>query len=70
MNKMSAEQIIAELPKLKRQELELVNARVHELLETNTDEQRKFQKPIGEVLLEFAGKAEGLPADYSRAVTH
>jgi hypothetical protein len=67
---MSANEIIAELPKLPRQELERVDARLHELLETSQRDDKMRHKPIGRVLLEFAGKAQGLPADYSTNLDH
>jgi hypothetical protein len=51
---MSAQEIIAELPKLKPEELRLVKAKVDDLARTK-------RKMIGEALLEVAGTAEGLP---------
>ncbi len=56
---MSANEIIEELPKLEPEELRRVKAKVDELTEGWT----LTRKPIGEVLLEFAGQAEGLPSD-------
>jgi hypothetical protein len=56
---MSAQEIIAELSKLDRKELERVDAQLHELLATAKRDGKSRQKPIGKVLLEFAGKAEG-----------
>ena len=67
---MSANEIIAELPKLEREELERVDARLRQLLEAAKRAEISTQKPIGEVLLEFAGKAQGLPADYSTNLDH
>ena len=51
---MSAQEIIAELPKLKPEELRLVKAKVDDLA-------RAKRRTIGEALLEVAGTAEGLP---------
>jgi hypothetical protein len=53
---MSTQDIIAELPKLTRPELEQVDAHLHELL-------RAGRKSWGEALLEVAGSAQGLPPD-------
>jgi hypothetical protein len=66
---MSAQEIIAELSKLDRKELERVDARLHELLAVKR-EGKPRQKPIGKVLLEFAGNAQGLPSDYSINLDH
>lgn len=67
---MSAQEIIAELSKLDRKELERVNARLHQLLVDGKRPAKPSEKPIGKVLLEFAGKAEGLPPDYSANLDH
>ena len=67
---MSANEIIAELPKLQRQDLERVDARLHQLLDATKRGPAAAHKPIGQVLLEFAGKAQGLPADYSTNLDH
>jgi hypothetical protein len=67
---MSASEIIAELPKLDRRELELVNASVEALLQPAPEQPTPRQTPIGQVLLEFAGRAEGLPPDYSANLDH
>ena len=67
---MSANEILAELPKLNREELERLNARLHQLLDRPHPEEKPPGKPIGQVMLEFAGKAEGLPKDYSANVDH
>ena len=53
---MSAQEIIAELPKLKPDEFRLVRAKVEDLAKAN-------RKTIGEALLAVAGTAEGLPSD-------
>jgi hypothetical protein len=60
---MSANEIIAELPKLNRQELEEVDCRVHELLKAS-------KKSVWEGLLEIAGSAQGLPADFAQQHDH
>ena len=51
---MSAQEIIAELPKLKPDELRLVKAKVDDLAKAQ-------RRTIGDALLEVAGTAEGLP---------
>ena len=66
---MSATEIIAELSKLDRHDLELVNARVDALLQSK-QQGNSPQKRIGQVLLEFAGTAKGLPSDYSANHDH
>jgi SHS2 domain-containing protein len=60
---MSAQEIIAELPKLKPEEFRLVQAKVEDLAKTK-------RRTIGEVLLDFAGTAEGLPRDMARNHDH
>jgi hypothetical protein len=66
---MSAQEIIAELSKLDRVELERVDAQLHKLLEP-AQSKTQPQKPLREVLLQFAGKAQGLPPDYSINLDH
>jgi hypothetical protein len=70
LSEMSAQEIIAELSRLDRTELEKVDAQLHELLAEAKRDTKRRQKPIGKVLLEFAGKAEGFPADYSVNLDH
>lgn len=60
---MSAEEIIAELPNLNPDEFRLVKAKVDDLARTQ-------RLTIGNVLLEFAGTAEGLPRDMARNHDH
>jgi hypothetical protein len=67
---MSANEIITELPKLERKDLELVEARLRELLDQGCAQAKESSKAIGEVLLEFAGQAQGLPPDYSTNLDH
>ena len=64
---MSTQQIIAELPKLSRTELEQVDARLHELLRGNG---QTSSKSWGEALQEVAGTAEGLPSDLASNHDH
>jgi len=59
---MSTQDIIAELPKLTRGELEQVDAHLHELLHGRT---AVSQKSWGEALLQLAGSAQGLPQDFA-----
>lgn len=61
---MSANEIIAELRKLNRQELHEVECGLHELLENPS------KQTVWESLLEIAGTAEGLPSDYARQHDH
>jgi hypothetical protein len=58
---MSAQEIIAELPKLSRPELEKVDRELRELLQDNGR-----SKSWGEALLDVAGTAEGLPSDFAK----
>jgi hypothetical protein len=58
---MSAQEIIEELPRLKPEELQRVKATLVEL-------EKRLMPPehtVWDVLLGFAGKAEGLPHDLS-----
>ncbi len=64
---MSANEIITELPKLSRNELEQVDARLRQLLQ---DKRGTDAKSWGEALLELAGTAEGLPADFAHNHDH
>ena len=56
---MSTQEIIAELPKLTRPELEAVEARLQQLLG------RPPVRLWGEAMAEFAGSVHELPADYA-----
>ena len=58
---MSAQEIIAELPTLKPDELRQVQAKLEELGALA----EKSQRSVWEVLREFAGKAKGLPPDFA-----
>lgn len=58
---MSAQEIIAELHRLNRHELEAVDAKLHELLHPSQPSNRHW----GQALAEFAGKVPELPADYA-----
>jgi hypothetical protein len=64
---MSATEIITELPKLTRDELEQVDARLRQLLQ---DKRGASARSWGEALLEVAGTAEGLPADFAHNHDH
>jgi hypothetical protein len=63
---MSAQEIIAELPKLTAAELQRVKAGLAELERQQTLPERS----IWDALLEFAGKAEGLPPDLAENHDH
>ncbi|MDP9290939.1 MAG: hypothetical protein M3O82_01085 [Verrucomicrobiota bacterium] len=60
---MSAQEIIAELRKLKPDDFRLVKAKVDDLA-------RAKVRTIGDALLEVAGTAEGLPRDMARNHDH
>jgi len=59
---MSAQEIIAELSKLRPDELQRVKEKLHEL---ETISQREPRTRWGHALLEIAGTADDLPADLS-----
>jgi hypothetical protein len=61
---MSANDIIAALPALSRNELEKVDGRLHELLEAPKT------ATVWEGLLEIAGTAQGLPPDLAKQHDH
>ena len=67
---MSANESMAELPKLKRKDLERLEAQLHQLLNRPRAGEGRRGKAIGQVMLEFAGRAEGLPEDYSANLDH
>ena len=56
---MSAQEIIAELPKLMPDEFRLVREKMEDLAKTK-------RRTIGEALLDVAGTAEGPPSDMAR----
>jgi hypothetical protein len=58
---MSAQEIIEELPKLKPEELQQVKASLAEL----EKQQGPAKHSVWDAVLEVAGKAEGLPPDFS-----
>lgn len=64
---MSAQEIIAELPKLSRIELERVDLRLHELLRKGSD---AAKGSWGEAIQELAGSVRGLPSDFSANHDH
>jgi len=62
---MSSQEIIAELPKLNRMELEEVNSKLSELLSAPAP------SPVaGRRLKQFAGAIRGLPSDMARNHDH
>ena len=63
---MSAQEIIAELPKLKPEELQRVKAGLAELERQQTPPERS----VWDALLEFASTAEGLPPDLAENHDH
>ena len=63
---MSAQEIIAELPKLKPEELQRVKAGLAELERQQTPPERS----VWDALLEFAGTAKGLPPDLAENHDH
>lgn len=64
---MSAQEIIAELQHLSRPELEQVDSKIHQLLQSNGE---ISAKNWGDSLLEIAGTAEGLPSDFAHNHDH
>jgi mRNA-degrading endonuclease RelE of RelBE toxin-antitoxin system len=62
---VSTQEIIAELPKLNRSELEQVNSKLHELLATPP-----ALRAAGPRLKKFAGTVRGLPSDMARNHDH
>jgi hypothetical protein len=64
---MSAQEIISELPKLSRPELEQVDATLHTLLHNNGG---SSSKSWGEALEEVAGTARDLPSDFAHNHDH
>ena len=65
---MSAEEIMVELARLNRRELETVDAKLHQLLQERPPQ--PGDKSWGEALLTVAGTAEGLPADLAHNHDH
>ncbi len=63
---MSAQEIIAELPKLKPEELQRVKAGLAEL----ERQQAPPERSVWDALLEFAGAAKGLPPDLAENHDH
>jgi hypothetical protein len=60
---MSADEIMSELAKLTRAELEAVGARLHQLLAGPTGSRNEAVKNWGEALTPLAGSVDGLPDD-------
>jgi hypothetical protein len=63
---MSTQDIIAELPRLTRPELEAVHTKVRELLMSSGQATTSW----GEALLALAGSAHELPADFAHQHDH
>ena len=64
---MSAQEIIAELPKLSQPELESVEHRIHELLAPKVS---GSTRSWGQAILEVAGSVHGLPTDIAQNHDH
>ena len=62
---MSTKEIIAELPKLNRRELEQVDSKLRELLAASG-----AGKAFGKKLMQFAGSVRGRPDDMARNRDH
>ncbi len=62
---MSANEIIAELPKLNRAELEAVDAKLHQLLASSDQGLRSAASKWGQKMAKLAGTVDGLPSDYA-----
>jgi len=65
--RMSAQEIIAELPKLSRSELEQADAELDQLLRRN---EKSSSLGWGQALRAVAGAAQGLPADLAHSHDH
>ncbi len=65
---MSAQEIIAELSRLTWTDLQQVDDRLHELLRSNGG--GHSTQSWGEALLEVAGTARNLPADFAHNHDH
>jgi hypothetical protein len=63
--RMSTQEIIAELPKLNRRELEQVNLKLSELLSAPA-----APRVAGRRLKQFSGAVRGLPSDMARNHDH
>jgi hypothetical protein len=64
---MGGTEIITELPKLSRDELERVDAKLHQLLQSKHS---GSTKSWGEALREVGGTAEDLPPDFAHNHDH
>ena len=64
---MSTQEIMAELTKLSRADLEQLDERLHELLKQDT---KPSSKSWADALSELAGTAEGLPEDFAQHHDH
>jgi hypothetical protein len=64
---MSAQEIIAELPKLSRSELERVELRLQELLQSSPS---PVEVSWGDALQALAGTVRGLPPDLAEQHDH
>jgi len=62
---MSAQEIIAQLPKLTRPELEELDSKLHQLLQPPA-----APSNVWKALLEIAGTGEGLPPDLAQQHDH
>ncbi|MGA3170720.1 MAG: hypothetical protein ABSE62_06870 [Chthoniobacteraceae bacterium] len=62
---VSTQEIIEELPKLNRRELEQVNSKLNELLAAPA-----ASRSTGQRLKQFAGAVRGLPSDMARNHDH
>lgn len=62
---MSANEILAELPRLNQAELKAVEAKLHELLELPGTKRQPAPRNWGRKLSKLAGSVEGLPSDYA-----
>lgn len=64
---MSTQEIMTELTKLSRADLEQLDARLHELLQQDP---KPSSKNWADALSELAGTAEGLPEDFAQNHDH
>ncbi len=66
---VSTHEIIVELSKLDRSDLEVIDAKLHELLKIE-NRPAKPKAHWGEALAELVGSVKDLPADYARNHDH
>lgn len=64
---MSAQEILEEMPKLSREDLQLIRNKLDEVLIENG---AKTEETLSDALLKWAGQAKGLPPDLAQNHDH